>query len=181
METNETFIRLYETYFSRLLFHASRFVENEAEAEDIVSDVFADLYDKQDTVDFDKGIVSYLYRAVTTRSLNLLRHKNIAAVRMETLEAINDRRLEFIDNTTPHETVENSDIEQGINEALLQLPDKCREAFRLSYIHGLKSKEIADTMNISVRTVEAHIYKALRILREKLKYLLVLTLLFLTK
>lgn len=59
------------------------------------------------------------------------------------------------------------------------MPEKCREVFILSYINGLKSKEIAEAMDISVRTVEAHVYKALRIMRDRLKYLLLIILFFL--
>lgn len=179
METRTSFIYLYETYFDRLLFHAFRFVNDRAEAEDIVSEVFADLWTKMDTLDLDAGIASYLYRAVSTRALNFLRHKNIAAVRIEILDAINERRLEFIDRTTPVDSVENQEIKNGIEAALSELPEKCREVFVLSYINGLKSKDIAEAMSISVRTVEAQVYKALRIMRERLKYLLVFVLLFL--
>lgn len=178
MKKDETFKRLYDTYFNRLMFHASRFINDEAEVEDVVSDVFVVLWNRMDVIDLDKGIVAYLYKAVSTRALNVLRHKNIAAVRIETLEAINERRLEFIDKKTPYETVESQEIKTGINEALSQLPDKCREVFVLSYVNGLKSKDIADAMGISVRTVEAHVYKALRLLREQLKYLLTLALFF---
>lgn len=178
MKKDETFKRLYDTYFNRLMFHASRFINDEAEVEDVVSDVFVDLWNRMDVIDLDKGIVAYLYKAVSTRALNVLRHKNIAAVRIETLEAINERRLEFIDKKTPYETVEAQEIKTGINEALSQLPDKCREVFVLSYVNGLKSKDIADAMGISVRTVETHVYKALRLLREQLKYLLTLALFF---
>lgn len=83
-----------------------------------------------------------------------------------------------MDKKTPYETVEAQEIKHGINEALSQLPDKCREVFVLSYVNGLKSKDIADAMGISVRTVEAHVYKALRLLRAQLKYLLTLALFF---
>lgn len=179
MKTRASFINLYETYFDRLLFQASRFVNDRAEAEDIVSEVFADLWTKMDTLDLDAGMASYLYRAVSSRALNFLRHQNIAAVRIEALEAINEKRLEFIDRTTPDDNIETQDIKNGIESALSELPEKCREVFVLSYINGLKSKDIADAMGVSVRTVEAHIYKALRIMRERLKYLLVLVLLFL--
>lgn len=179
MKTRALFISLYESYFDRLIFHASRFVNDSAEAEDIVSEVFAYLWTKMDTLDLDGGMASYLYRAVSSRALNYLRHKNIAAVRIEALEAINEKRLEFIDRTSPDDNIENKEIRNGIESALSELPDKCREVFVLSYVNGLKSKDIADAMGVSVRTVEAHIYKALRILRSRLKYLLVLVLLFL--
>lgn len=179
MKTKTLFIKLYEAYFDRLIFHASRFVDDSAEAEDIVSEVFADLWTKIDSLDLEGGMASYLYRAVSSRSLNYLRHKNIAAVRIEALEAINERRLEFIDKTTSDENIGRDEIRDGIESALSELPDKCREVFILSYVNGLKSKDIADAQGVSVRTVEAHIYKALRILRGKLKYLLALALLFL--
>lgn len=178
MDKTDIFNRLYNAYFDRLIFHASRFVADSAAAEDIVSDVFVDLWDKIETLDLDGGIVAYLYQAVSTRALNYLRHKNIAAVRIEALEAINEKRLEFIDKTTPDDHVEAQEIKDGINAALSKLPEKCREVFVLSYVNGLKSKEIADAMGVSVRTVEAHVYKALRLLREHLKYLLAIMLFF---
>lgn len=62
--------------------------------------------------------------------------------------------------------------------AMKELPEKCRQVFSLSYISGLKSKEIADALGLSVRTVEAHIYKALRIMRDKLGYLVPVLLIF---
>ncbi len=176
---NETFVQLYDTYFNRLIFHASRFVEDNAEAEDIVSDVFVELWKKIDTLNLDRGIATYLYRAVSTRALNVLRHRNVAAVRLEALQAINDRRIEFIEKTTPLDDMEAQEIKGSIDEALSHLPDKCREVFILSYINGLKSKDIAAALGISVRTVEAHVYKALRLMREQLKHLLILTIYFL--
>ncbi|MDE5554894.1 MAG: sigma-70 family RNA polymerase sigma factor, partial [Muribaculaceae bacterium] len=63
------------------------------------------------------------------------------------------------------------EIHQGLRDALAELPEKCRQVFVLSYVNNLKSKEIAEVMNISVRTVEAHIYKALKLLRSRLKHL----------
>lgn len=153
-----------------------RFVQNEDDAEDIVADVFCDLWKRIGEVDLDSGITTYLYRTVSSRALNLLRHQNIAAVRIETLEAINERRMEFMSRENLEDAVHSRDIEDGLKEALTELPDKCRQAFVLSYMNGLKSKDIAEAMNVSVRTVETHIYKALRILRSKLKYLVSLLL-----
>ena len=178
VEFGDIFERLYNTYFDRLIFQALRFVDDRAEAEDIVADVFCDLWKRIDTLDLDSGIVSYLYRAVSPRALNVLRHKNIAAVRIEALEAINEKRMEFIDTANIDDTIDATDIGHGIRNALSELPEKCREVFVLSYVNGLKSKEIADAMDISVRTVEAHVYKALRLLRERLKYLLTVIIIF---
>lgn len=177
--TDDTFVKLYDTYFEKLMFHATRFVDDQAEAEDIVADVFYELWSRRDEIDFEKGIVSYMYKAVSMRALNVLRHKNVAAVRIEALEAINERRMDFIDKSNLEDKIESSDIKAEIQEAMDKLPDKCKEAFTLSYIKGLKSKEIAQIMDISVRTVEAHVYKALRLLRERLQYLMMFVLIFL--
>lgn len=168
---DERFEKIFDENYRRMLLHAQRFVQNEEDAEDIVADVFCDLWKRISEIDLDSGITTYLYRAVSTRALNLLRHQNVAAVRIETLEAINEKRMEFVAKENLEDIVNSKDIEDGIKKALSELPDKCREVFVLSYIKGLKSKDIAEAMNVSVRTVETHIYKALRILRSRLKYL----------
>lgn len=164
--------QIFDDYYRRLLVHALKSVQDESDAEDIVADVFYDLWKGVNDIDFERGIATYLYRAVSSRALNLLRHRNVAAVRIETLGAINEKRLEFMDKNNIDDLINSKDIDAGIREALSELPDKCREVFVLSYVNGLKSKDIAEAMNISVRTVEAHIYKALRLLRGRLKYLI---------
>lgn len=171
-DTEQKFKQLFDAYYGRLIVHALRFVDTQAEAEDVVGDVFYDLWKKIDTVDLDSGMVAYLYRAGTTRALNVLRHKNVAAVRIEMLEVIGERRLDFIAEDDTERDVESEEIARNIRDAVNELPERCRQIFILSYVNGLKNKEIADAMNISVRTVEAQIYKALRFMREKLKYLL---------
>ncbi len=169
---NERFEKIFDDNYRRMLLHALRFVQDEEDAEDIVADVFCNLWKRIDEVCLDGGITTYLYRAVSTRALNFLRHQNIAAVRIEALEAINEKRMEFMARENIDDEVHSKEIEHGINDALSELPDKCREVFVLSYIKGLKSKDIAEAMNVSVRTVEAHTYKALRLLRSRLKYLI---------
>lgn len=169
---NERFEKIFDDNYRRMLLHALRFVQDEEDAEDIVADVFCNLWKRIDEVCLDGGITTYLYRAVSTRALNFLRHQNIAAVRIEALEAINEKRMEFMARENIDDEVHSKEIEHGINDALSELPDKCREVFVLSYIKGLKSKDIAEAMNVSVRTVEAHTYKALRLLRLRLKYLI---------
>lgn len=173
-ELTERFERIFDENYRRMLFHVLRFVQNEDDAEDIVADVFCDLWRRIGEIDLDSGISTYLYRAASTRSLNFLRHRNIAAARIEILEAIYEKRLEFIARENLVDIVHSKEIGLGIREALAELPDKCRQAFVLSYINGLKSKDVAEAMDVSVRTVEAHIYKALRLLRSRLKYLVCL-------
>lgn len=172
VDLKKKFEQIFDDYYRRLLIHALRFVQDENDAEDIVAEVFYDLWKRIDDIDLECGIATYLYRAVSSRALNYLRHKNVAAIRIETLGAINEKRLEFMAKNSIDDVIHSKDIGVGIREALSELPDKCRQVFILSYVNGLKSKDIAEAMDISVRTVEAHIYKALRLLRSRLKYLI---------
>lgn len=168
----ERFERIFDENYRRLLFHALRFVQEEEEAEDIVAEVMFDFWKRIDEIELDKGITTYLYRAVSSRALNYLRRKNIAAVRLDTLESINEMRMEFISKETPDSNIDKAEIGTAIRSAISELPERCREVFVLSYVDSLKSKEIAEALNLSVRTVEAHIYKALKILRSRLDFLL---------
>lgn len=163
--------RIFDDNYRRLYAHALRFVEDEKDAEDIVADVFYELWKRIGELDLDSGITTYLYRAVSTRALNLLRQRHISPVRLDALTAINEKRMEFMAREDIYDIVNAKDIRHAMKEALSELPEKCRQVFILSYINGLKSKDIADVMNVSVRTVEAHIYKALKLLRSRLKYL----------
>lgn len=165
------FERIFDENYRRLYAHALRFVEDEKDAEDIVADVFYELWKRIGELDLESGITTYLYRAVSTRALNLLRYRHVSPVRLETLSAINEKRIEFMAKDDIYDIVNAKDINQGMKDALSELPEKCRQIFILSYVNGLKSKDIADVMNVSVRTVEAHIYKALKLLRSRLKYL----------
>lgn len=170
--------QLFEQRYMQLHNFARRFVESDDEADDVVADVFLELWQNRDHLDFSRNIISYLYRATSARALNVLRHKGISPVRIDLLESINATRMEYLALYEENSPVEQREMHDQIENAINSLPDKCREVFRLSYIHGLRNQDIADTMNVSVRTVEAHMYKALRLLREKLKHLLVLAIFF---
>ena len=130
------FEKLFDDNYRRLIFHALRFVDSQEEAEDIVSDVFYELWKKIDCLDLNSGITSYLYRAVSTRALNVIRHKNVAAVRIELLESINERRMEFVAEEDTQRDVESVEIGQKMRHAIDELPDRCRQVFILSFIMG---------------------------------------------
>ena len=155
-----------------LLFYATRLV-GEDDAEDIVQDVFVEIWRRQDSVEFGEQIQAFLYRSIYTKAINLLKHKAVA-------ENYSAAEIEFYQKSTEYyqpdhseviKRIENRELRSEIRQAIDELPDKCKEVFKLSYLHDMKNKDIADVMGISLRTVEAHMYKALKILREKLSYL----------
>jgi len=75
--------------------------------------------------------------------------------------------------------IEDKELRKEIHDAINELPDKCKEVFKLSYLHDMKNKEIADILGVSLRTVEAHMYKALKYLRGRLDPLWAILFLFL--
>ena len=176
---NITYKALFRKYYPNLIFYAIRLV-GEEEAEDVVQDVFVELWKRKDSMEIGDQIQAFLYRAVYTRSLNVLKHRNIESGYMAIVEEINQKRAEFYqpDNNEIIRRIEDRELRKEIYNAINELPDKCKEVFKLSYLHEMKNKEIADVLGISLRTVEAHMYKALKYLRSRLDHLIILLTLF---
>ncbi len=174
-----TYKTLFRRYYANLLFYATRIV-GEDEAEDVVQDVFVELWRRKETMKVGEQIQAFLYRAVYTRALNVLKHRDIVNSYEAVALEIHKKRIEFYqpDSNEVVKRIEDGELRRKLSEAINELPDKCRMVFRLSYLHDMKNKEIAETMGISLRTVEAHMYKALKLLRDKLGYLNLLAALF---
>ena len=177
-----TYKALFRRYYPSLIFYATRLV-GEEEAEDVVQDVFVELWKRKDRIEIGEQIQAFLYRAVYTRALNVLKHRNVEDGYCTAMEEINRRRAEFYqpDNNEVIRRIEDRELRNEIYQAINELPDKCKEVFKLSYLHEMKNKEIADVMGVSLRTVEAHMYKALKFLRNRLGHLWFLFLLFFIK
>ena len=175
-----TYKALFRRYYPSLIFYATRLV-GEEEAEDVVQDVFVELWKRKDHIEIGDQIQAFLYRAVYTRALNVLKHRSVEEGYCVAMEEINQRRAEFYqpDNNEVIRRIEDKELRKEIHDAINELPDKCKEVFKLSYLHDMKNKEIADILGVSLRTVEAHMYKALKFLRNRLGHLWFILLLFL--
>ncbi|MCD7901234.1 MAG: RNA polymerase sigma-70 factor [Bacteroides sp.] len=172
---------LFHKYYSNLLFYATRLLEDDEEAEDVVQDVFVEVWKRRESMDIGEHIQAFLYRAVYTRCLNVLKHRSIKGKYSTAMEEISEKRTTYYqpyDNNEVIKRIENRELRMEINQAISELPDKCKEVFKLSYLYDMKNKEIADVLHISLRTVEAHMYKALKVLRSRLGHLWLILLLF---
>jgi RNA polymerase sigma-70 factor (ECF subfamily) len=172
----EYFEKIFKEYFKPLSYYAVKLVRDQDSAKEIVHTVFISLWDKRDTISLDQPIRSYLYTAVHNRCLNFLRDRSKFIG-----EDAGD--LEFLSGlAAPEESqIEHSETESRINDAINRLPEKCRRIFKMNRFEEKKYSEIADELNISVKTVEGQISKALRILRDELKDYLILLLWFIVK
>lgn len=177
-----TYQTLFRKYYPSLIFYATRLV-GEEDAEDVVQDVFVELWRRQESIEIGDQIQAFLYRAVYTRALNVLKHRNVESGYCAAMEEINQRRAEFYqpDNNEVIRRIEDRELRKEIHDAINELPDKCKEVFKLSYLHDMKNKEIADALGVSLRTVEAHMYKALKYLRNRLNPLWIILFSFLLK
>ena len=164
------FRKLYEDHYTGLCYHGSKIINDLESVEDIVHEVFINLWEKRDTIEPDKSVKSYLYRSVTNRCFNYIRdHKKFA--READLEQTAETTFINSDN------IENQELEFKIYQTIESLPEKCRQVFRFSRFEELKYREIAEKLNISIKTVEVQMSKALKTMRAELKdYLKVLIL-----
>ena len=132
-------------------------------AREIVQEVFANLWEKRETIEIDRSPKSYLGKAVRNRCLNYLRDNKKFDAGMLEIEDLGDDHV-----YEEHDQLVEDELKMKIDDAVNDLPDKCRQIFIRSKLENKKYQEIADEMKISVKTVEAQMSKALRIMRDKL-------------
>ena len=143
------------------------------DAKEIVQDVFINLWNKRETISSEKSVKSYLFTSVKNRCFNFIRDNK--KFRSNVLDIdIADYEVTF-----ENDSFSEPELQTKINNAINKLPEKCRQVFKLSRIEELKYKEIADKLSISVKTVEAQMSKALKVLRKELKEYITVILLFL--
>ncbi len=147
---------LFKEHFKALTGFAQNFLPDHDDAKGVVHEVFVLLWEKFEGLEEDTNHRSYLYTAVRNRCLNVIRDK-------KKLVQLNPVHNEIIEDNHDHLEVQELEIE--IAKAIDTLPEKCREVFERSRLEGLKYGEIAEKMNISVKTVEAQMSKALKIMR----------------
>lgn len=121
-----------------------------------------ELWKRRGSLAEDSSPQAYLFQSTRNRSLNHVRHERVAK-QGEPFAS----RPEAVDSVAHSQIVED-EIRAAVRQAMDGLPDRCREVFELSRLHGLKYSEIASVLGISVKTVEAQMGKALRILRTQL-------------
>ncbi len=169
----QDFEELFKTYFKPLAAFAFKFVNDIDEAKSIVHDVFIKLWEKRNEIDMSKSVKSYLYTSVNNRSLNFIRDNK----KFSHEEYHIDNKGSKIPNI--EEELAATEVQKKIDFALNKLNPKVKRIFELSRYEGKKYKEIAEEMNLSIKTVETHMSTALKVLRENLKAYLTVILLFL--
>lgn len=168
------FDEMYEKYWAKLYaFAYNRLREKEA-CEEIIQDIFVSLWANRENLQITSSLSGYLFQAVKYQMLNFMKSTQ---VRNSYIDSFNHFRDALFDDST-NEQMALNDLKMMLEKSIEELPDKCQEVFRLSRIHHLSIQEIALQLNISHKTVENHLTKALKHLRSSLGDFLVFSLFF---
>lgn len=166
----EAFEFLFTSYYPRLRNYASHFIADVDDVEDILQDCFVNLWNRRAMLT-GVSLSSMLFTMVRNGCLNFLKHKAIAqGYNAEELKHISGSEalynLDFLGSAD--EELLYNELRRQIDEVLSNLPERSRQVFVMSRFEGLKNKEIAERLDISVKVVEKHITKSLAMLRKQI-------------
>ncbi|HPT32104.1 MAG TPA: RNA polymerase sigma-70 factor [Prolixibacteraceae bacterium] len=172
---------LFFQYHGRLVLFAQKFTGDLQVSQDIVQDAFLKLWENSPSLDSYEMPKAYLFQAVKNSCLNHLRHlKTRYSAEAKLLNRFSEaEKACFLESGDPMHSLLEQDVHEKMDAIIASMPEKCRQVFLLSRHDGLKNKEIAEQMGISVKMVEKQISKALLILRIQLAGYLGVMLLFL--
>lgn len=153
---------LFLKYYEHVCRSIARIVGDRHATEDLAQEVFLEIWKKRTRLFIHTGLQVYLSRSARNRALNYLRDHKIQWDEAE--------RLEDLNAPTPsaQQQMEGQEIQAIVDAAIDSLPEKCRIVFVLRRFEQMSHHEIADTLGISTKTVENHMTRALRLLRQKL-------------
>ncbi|MCS4226967.1 RNA polymerase sigma-70 factor [Sphingobacterium sp. BIGb0165] len=158
---HNAFTEIYKRYWKRLFHIASLRLNDPEEAEEVVQNIFVSLWDRREKLEITTSINAYLAISVKYRIIKVLdkhynQQKYVESMTASILDDSTQQWLEFLD------------LKDILEKTITDLPEKCQLVFRMSRDRHMSQKEIASELNISQKTVEAHLGKAIKTLRNKL-------------
>ena len=166
----ETFRFLFTEYFSPLCLYALRYTRDKSSAEEIVHETIVKLWEQRDQIVISENLSGYLYKSVHNNALNYLKSEQIRKKYSDAYSEKLQRAQEYFTITQESglSIMLAKELESKILEAVNDLPDQCKEIFKLSRFSGLKNKEIAEKKHVTLNTVQKQISIALEKLRKSL-------------
>jgi RNA polymerase sigma-70 factor, ECF subfamily len=164
------FEEVFNLYYDGLFRYCNTMIADKESVEDIVQNVFTDLWQERDTLVIHTSIQAYLYKSVYFKCMNAFKHGKVVHKFMK-----EHTHSPFMEESDPAILTE---VAETIHKTTESLPEQCRKIFKMSRVEGLRYNEIAETLNLSPKTVENQMGKALKTMREALVeylHLIVLT------
>ena len=158
----KSFEFLFRFYYEPLLAYAERMLKRKADAEEVVQDLFLKIWRDRQNMKIERSLAAYLYKSVYHRCLNKMKKEELGrnyreyAAHLPAPENLAEERMKY------------EELNRKFFELLESMPLRRQTIFKLNRFQGLKYREIAEKLSISVKTVEAHMSKALQYLRKNL-------------
>lgn len=165
----EAFNTLVRLFYPRLMGYVRILIDEES-ARDIVQDVFLYVWEHRAQLNFTPALQNYLFRMCYTRMVDHLRRRKFLPDDMQGIDRLLDDELNWL-RLNNNDIVSNfcrQDLMERIEELIAELPVKRGEVFRLSFMHEMSNVEIAKILSMPRRTVESHLYLAMKFLRKRL-------------
>jgi len=162
----QAFELIFRRYYVRLCGFANKFISNTAESEEIVQEVFLNIWKKKDQLQLNNEIRPYLFKSVQNLCFNFIEHQKVVDNYYSVIEVVYKNQAEDF-NT--YESVLYNEFQAKAEIAIESLPEQCRRIFQMSRQDGLKYAEIAERLGISAKTVETQMSRALSKLKTELK------------
>ncbi|WP_262898240.1 RNA polymerase sigma-70 factor [Carboxylicivirga sediminis] len=161
----KSFKVMYHYYYKSLCFFANDYLSDSDAAQDVVQDVFTQVWDNMPEVSEPSKLQAYLYAMVRNRCLNRIRtQQNLHKYQTNEMQEIawdDDESVRIV----------KAEVLREIMASIEKLPERAQEVFKLSYLTQLREQEIADRLNISVNSVKTHKKRAKSILKDELRHL----------
>ncbi len=160
----QAFEVLFKRYYKNLCVFALRYIPEEDVVEDLVQEMFFKLWDKRSNLFITTSLESYLYRSVHNLAINFLNHEKIK-------RGYKDKVIQGFKNKLYNDDIAYWEfgLEEVVKKNIEKLPERRRKIFKMSRFEELKNHEIAEKLDVSIKTVEAQMTQAIRFLRDKLK------------
>lgn len=160
--SQQAFRRIFEQYHARMCHFAAKMLSDSGESEDVVQEAFIKMWEHRMHFETMDALRAFLYTTIRNRCLNIYKHAKVVRKYGDLLQP-------------PPDTADaigyliEAEVVQDVNKAVNQLPPGCRNVLHLSYFEGLRNKDIAEQLNVSVNTVKTQKQRALQLLRGMLK------------
>ena len=165
----EEFRSIFDQYYPMLFHLGKEYLQDEDEAKEVAQSTFVKLWEIRESLSNESNICNFLYTIAKNNCLNCLKRREVIAMHHDRLKYLemhfNYEALSRMDNNY----LEFSELKEKIEIAISKLPENCRRVFYMSRFEDKTNKEIAAALNVTVKTVEAHMTKALKHLRKELK------------
>ena len=157
------FDALYKKYCKRVYKFGYSILKTREEVENLMQDVFLNLWKNRYKVEKDSSIKSYIFTTTYNSAISIIRKKARESEFIEYLKSVQE-----INEEPVNVELEYNELTEKVNDIVNHLPDRQKEVYLLHKVEGLKYLEIAERLNISVNTIENHMCRALKTIREKL-------------